>query len=363
MMVYSGTLLIILASCIGTGSVWETAVSATILLNIGRGLAVVGYILVLIVTAIIWGLQASWQVVYLSDFFLPPALATSIMLWSLFLWTGYQMILTILTVTTSTASTLQVHGNVVAPVILQYLILLILCACHNLILSFFPYHQWDDVDLDDKTNENKDKTNTGGVIQHKFQENDDNEPEEITEEIMDACHSQENIEEHMNRTGYHHSHYDLEQNSIREDHPPKNEVYWSSLPNRSLPHPNGTPASISNAIHSNNNSHDNRFMTSQGEQNTQLLLPSSSQIGVQIIYGDDCSQNNDDEIDHHQDTDARKDQKHCHRHVYGKYDDFIFGHDIEKNGTMINVNKNHQMPPRRFFEQEDKEEENKKKQR
>jgi hypothetical protein len=74
MMIYSGNLLIIVASCIGIGSVWATAASATSLLNIGRGLAMMGYILVLIVTAIIWGLQASWQVVYLSDFFYRPPL-------------------------------------------------------------------------------------------------------------------------------------------------------------------------------------------------------------------------------------------------------------------------------------------------
>jgi hypothetical protein len=49
------------------------------------------------------------------------------------------------------------YEDVVAAVILQYLTLLILFPCHNLTLSFFPYHQWDDVDLDDKTNKTKPK--------------------------------------------------------------------------------------------------------------------------------------------------------------------------------------------------------------
>jgi hypothetical protein len=50
------------------------------------------------------------------------------------------MMLTIPTATSSTASALQVHGDVLASVILQYLNLLILCAGHNLTVSFSRQH-------------------------------------------------------------------------------------------------------------------------------------------------------------------------------------------------------------------------------
>jgi hypothetical protein len=56
-------------------------------------------------------------------------------------WICALMMLTIPTETSFTASAVQVHGDVVAPVILQYLNLLILCACHNLTLRCLGTHE------------------------------------------------------------------------------------------------------------------------------------------------------------------------------------------------------------------------------
>ncbi|KAG7363849.1 hypothetical protein IV203_037050 [Nitzschia inconspicua] len=282
----------------------NNAFTAKILLQIGQVLFVTGYLLILVGAGLIWGFQAHCQVVYLPDFYLPPSMAASMILWCAIFSAIYRIIL----VAVPESSDFQIHEHVVAPILLNYCTVTTLCACHNLILSFFPSCQWNDYDEDDQLSQEDDRLQQNDVIGRRHEEKD-----EVNDDDNESI-------------GHH---YELEQNSIREGHVPfQDKVTSQPLPNT---------VHLGNTVNSSKGT-TKRILRRKGQEEPKLS--DTVQIMQGGIYDDD-------------DDDSTEVYEHGRPHVYGKYDDWVFGEDVDRNTAMVDIE--HQ-PPRRFFEPNEEEE-------
>ncbi|KAG7337134.1 hypothetical protein IV203_006374 [Nitzschia inconspicua] len=275
----------------------NNAFTPKILLQIGQVLFVTGYLLILVAAALIWGFQAHCQVVYLPDFFLPPSTAASMILWCAIFSAVYRIVLVAL----PESSDFQIHEHVAAPILLNYCTVTTLCACHNLILSFFPSRQWNDYDEDDQLSQEDERLQQDDVIDRHHEEPDEGNDDDI-----------ESI-------GYH---YELEQNSIHEGHVP---VQGKDI---SKPFPNTIV-----------NRNTKRVLRRKGQEEPKLSDT------IQIMQGGTDEDDDDDN--------STEVYEYGRPHVYGKYDDWVFGEDVDRNTAMVDIE--HQ-PPRRFFEPNEEEE-------